>query len=407
MEHTILEEKAARYLETLCRQIPNRRVGADGNRMATRFFADAVGSFGFSVETPEFACIDWEERGAELHAADGARIAVFPSPYTLPCDVKAPLAATTTMEALEACRTDDTILLLTGEITKEQLMPKQFPFFNPEHHQRIYQLLESKAPLAIITATGRNPELAGGMYPFPMIEDGDFDIPSVYMKDVDGERLVRYAGQEVHLKIDSARIPAKGNNVIARKPAGIGPRLVLTAHIDAKDNTPGALDNGTGVVVLLLLAELLKDYDGGLQVELLTLNGEDHYSAQGHKEYLKDHRETFDQIKLAINVDVAGYKEGRSAFSLYGCPEPVAAAIREVMTGYDTLVEGEPWYQSDHAVFIQQGRPAVAITSELFMELSTHITHTPRDGVDLVDFAKLVDVALALRAVVDRLTENR
>ena len=51
--------------------------------------------------------------------------------------------------------------------------------------------------MAIIAATGRDPGLAGGVYPFPLIEDGDFDIPSVYMKDVEGDRLADYAGQEV------------------------------------------------------------------------------------------------------------------------------------------------------------------------------------------------------------------
>ena len=35
------------------------------------------------------------------------------------------------------------------------------------------------------------------------------------------------------------------------------------------------------------------------------------------------------------------------------------------------MVEGEPWYQSDHAIFIQQQRPALAITSDRFDELWT------------------------------------
>jgi aminopeptidase YwaD len=266
-------------------------------------------------------------------------------------------------------------------------------------------LLEEKSPLAIITATGRNPELAGGMYPFPLMEDGDFDIPSVYIKDVDGERLAGFAGETLALTIDSTRIAAKGCNVIARKPAGNGPRVVLCAHIDAKDDTPGALDNGTGIVMLALLAERLTDYAGPLQVELLAFNGEDHYSAQGHKEYLKSMLPEFDRISLAINTDVAGYVEGLSAFSLYGTSDEVSAMVRGVMDGFDSLVEGEPWYQSDHSVFIQNGRPAVAITSEHFMRLSTEVTHTPKDDLDLVDFSKLVDVVLALEQVVRRLNE--
>ena len=373
--------------------------------MATRFFADTIAEFGFSVETPAFDCMDWVDQGATLKAEGGDTFEVFSSPYTLPCEVRAPLVVARTLEELKACQPENALLLLAGEITREQLMPKHFPFYNPEHHQEVYKWLESKAPLAIITATSRNPELAGVMYPFPMIEDGDFDIPSVYMKDVAGEQLATLAGQEIALSIHSKRIPSTGHNVIGRKGQDVRTRVVLCAHIDAKDNTPGALDNGTGVVVLMLLAELLKDYSGMLQVELLALNGEDHYSAQGHKEYLKTHQGQFGDILLAINTDVAGYIEGQSAFSLYGCPEPITDAIRQVMSGFASLTEGEQWFQSDHAVFIQQGCSAAAITSDQFMQLSTDITHTPKDDLSLVDTAKVVEVALALKQVVDQLNQ--
>ncbi|MEZ4997667.1 MAG: hypothetical protein R2758_09475 [Bacteroidales bacterium] len=34
-----------------------------------------------------------------------------------------------------------------------------------------------------------------------------------------------------------------------------------------------AIDNATGVIVLLLLADLLSDYDGKRQIELVAFNG--------------------------------------------------------------------------------------------------------------------------------------
>lgn len=405
MNHSYLEKKAAQHLKTLCHQIPNRRLGAAGNRQATTWFAENMAAFGFAVETPAFDCLDWEDHGAHLLTTSGETFEIFNSPYTHPCQVTAPLVAADTADALSQANVENSILLLHGNLAAEQLMPKKFPFYNPQHHQDIYQLLESKAPLAILTATGRNPELAGGMYPFPMIEDGDFDLPSAYLKDVDGEQLLSFVGQPLRLTIESARIPAVGHNVIARKPADSGPRLLFCAHIDAKDNTPGALDNGTGVVVLLLLAELLQDYSGKFPVELLALNGEDHYSAQGHKHYLATQTERINEIFLAVNTDVAGYTGARSAYSLYGCAEPIAEAIRAAMSAYPSIKEGPQWYQSDHSVFIQQGRPAVAITSENFMELSTNITHTSKDDLNLVDFTKMADIVLALYAMIGRLNQ--
>jgi len=395
-----ISQKAQESLTHLCHRIPNRRVGAEGNRMATAYLAETFKRCGFGVETPEFACLDWADGGAHLLAGSEV-FEVFSSPYTLGCQVEAPLAVVRTVDDLEAHQGEGEILLLIGEIAKEQLMPKNFPFFNPEEHQRIVALLEEKAPAAVIAATGQNLDLAGGMYPFPLIEDGDFDIPAAYMKDMDGELLAKFTGQPVSLTIDSERIPSTGRNVIARKPAGAGPRVVVTAHIDAKDNTPGALDNGTGVVVLMLLAELLENYGGQLQVELLTMNGEDHYSAQGHKEYLKAALPAIEEILLAINIDLAGLVDAKTAFSLYGCSDDTAAAIHRAMSQFQSIVEGPQWYQSDHSVFIQNGRPAVAISSNRWPDF----THTPDDDLHQVDYIQVAEIALALREVVDELNK--
>ena len=208
-----ISQKAQESLTHLCHRIPNRRVGAEGNRMATAYLAETFKRCGFGVETPEFACLDWADGGAHLLAGSEV-FEVFSSPYTLGCQVEAPLAVVRTVDDLEAHQGEGEILLLIGEIAKEQLMPKNFPFFNPEEHQRIVALLEEKAPAAVIAATGQNLDLAGGMYPFPLIEDGDFDIPAAYMKDMDGELLAKFTGQPVSLTIDSERIPSTGRNVI-------------------------------------------------------------------------------------------------------------------------------------------------------------------------------------------------
>jgi aminopeptidase YwaD len=391
-----LSEKAQRYLKHLCLDIPNRRVGSSGNRAATDFFAGVVASFDFATESPVFDCIDWIQEGARL-TVDGAPFEVLVSPYSLGGRVSAPLVVASTVDELEALEPSGKVLLLRGEIAKEQLMPKDFPFYNPDHHQHIVHLLETKGPRAIVAATSRDPALAGGVYPFPLIEDGDFDIPSVYMTEDEGQRLARHAGREVSLEIVARRSPATGCNVYAHKGAGPERRVVVCAHIDAKDNTPGAIDNAGGTVVLLLLAELLAEYTGSLGIEIIALNGEDYYSAPGQKEFVLRNAAKFDQVILGINLDGPGYYQGATAYSTYDCPADIAASIHRTFSARKDMSEGEPWYQSDHSIFLQNARPALAITSDQFMELSTHLTHTPRDSLDIVDSAKLVNIAEALR----------
>jgi aminopeptidase YwaD len=394
-----LSEKAEKYLRRLCLDHPHRRVGSRGNRAATDFFAQVVASFGFEVGCPEFDCIDWIQDGASL-SVEGELFEVLVSPYSLGGQELAPLAVVSTMEELESVETSNKILLIQGDLAREQLMPKNFSFYNPDRHQRIVHLLEEKRPRAIVAATSRNPELAGGVYPFPLLEDGDFDIPSVYMTEEEGDRLATHEGQDVSLVIKAERLPSRGNNVIARKGSAFGPRVVLCAHIDSKENTPGALDNASGVVVLLLLAELLEDYSGDLGVEIVAFNGEDYYSAPGQVLYLQQNADKLSEVVLAINIDVAGYYEGNTAYSLYDCPEEIAASIRKVFSALEDSVEGEQWYQSDHSIFIQQQVPALALTSDRFVELSTYVTHTPQDSPDIVDCAKLASMAVALRDLV-------
>ena len=392
-----LSKNAEIYLQKLCTEIENRCVGSAGNRQATDYFAEKMSAFGFRTESPGFDCIDWTHGEIELHV-DGRPFTVSPSPYTIRCDLTMPLAVATTLEELKAMDVAGKILLLRGEIAKEQLMPKNFSFYNPESHQQIIAMLEEKAPAAIISATKRDPALAGGIYPFPLIEDGDFDISSVYTTDEEGAQIAALEGELVRLKFEATRRPSKGCNVVASKGMDPASKIVIFAHIDAKINTPGALDNATGVIVLLLLAELLSDKSFQKTVEIVALNGEDYYSAPGEMLYLQQNR--MEDVYLGINLDGAGYIDGRTAYSLYDCPEEISRAAHSAFADEKRFMEGEQWYQSDHSLFIMNQRPALAITSEKFMHLSTYITHTAKDTPALVDITKLTDTALALRQLI-------
>ncbi len=99
---------------------------------------------------------------------------VIPSPYSTDCSLEDELVAAGTLNELEQVLAKGKLLLLHDELTREQPLPKNFVFYNPDEHQQIIALLEEKEPGAILAATSRNAALAGGVYPFSLIEDGDF-----------------------------------------------------------------------------------------------------------------------------------------------------------------------------------------------------------------------------------------
>ncbi|MRR21860.1 M28 family peptidase [bacterium] len=392
-----LYEKSLYYLDVLCNRIGERSVGSAGNRLATTFLEKEFSDLGWRTSNAEFEAIDWHDGGASLEC-NGKSFEVFTGPYSLPFRGSAELLAASTIGELECAGMEGKIILLHGEIAREQLMPKNFVFYNPEEHQKIIALLEKGKPAAVIGATGRNSSLAGGVYPFPLIEDGDFDIPSVYMTEEEGLRLLPLAGNNVTINSVSERIPGKGYNIIAVNGPEDADRIVVTAHIDAKKGTPGAIDNATGVVTLLLLAELLRDYDGPRQVELVAFNGEDYYAVPGQMNYIAANQDRFNTILLDINIDGAGYQEGMSAFSEFGLPDDLSVRMKRVISQYPGITTGPQWPQGDHSIFVQFGVPAIAVTSKWFIENMEHqdVTHTPKDRPEITDCRKIVEIAHAL-----------
>lgn len=394
-------DKARSYLSTLCSVQPHRRVGSPGNRAATEFFARTVEPWGYEVDATPFACLD-HVGGIPALTCRQRSFEVHLSPYSLGCDVTARLATVCTVEELAQCDCEGQLLLMRGPICAEQLMPKNFVFYNPDHHKRIYALLEQKRPAAIITATEKKPELVGAIYPFPLIEDGDFDLPSVYCTETVGAEIAANGGKDFRLTVDARRIPSTACDVIARKRSDTRRKIVVCAHIDARESTPGASDNASGVVVLLVLAEMLADYDGRTGIEIVAFNGEDHYSAGGQMDYLRRYGKDLRRMSLVVNIDDVGFVHGKTAYSLYGCTPAIQRKVRAAFGEHAGMMEGELWYQGDHMIFVQKAKPAIALTAENVTELMRTVTHTSRDVPELIDCRKLVEAARAVRDLIVR-----
>lgn len=392
-------DKASEYLKVLCDVKPNRRTGSSGNREATDFFEKTIREYGYDIDAAAFTTLDYVCHNAALTYGD-INYQVFASPYSLGCDIPAEIIAVSTVEELEHANCEEKILLMRGAICEEQLAPKNFVFYNPEQHKQIIDLVENHKPGGIITATKQNPDLAGALCPFPLFVDGDFDIPSVYCLDTVADEIQTLTDKQFRLRIDAVRIPSSSSNVLASLNRGKAEKIVITAHIDAYESTPGALDNASGTVVLLLVAEMLADYQGRYSVEILAINGEDHYSAAGEMDYLNRYGNELPEILVVINIDGAGFKEGKSTYSFYECRPGFEEVVTGVFGKHEGLEKGKQWYAGDHMVFVQNQVPAIAITSKLMPELMKTVTHTSADTPDLIDCHKLVEIAMALSDLV-------
>ncbi|MGV8083459.1 MAG: M28 family metallopeptidase [Coriobacteriia bacterium] len=411
-----LEERVLEHLRELTRY-PDRHVGGEANRQATSYFAETVASAGFDVSRRRFECIDWVRGGAalELQSGEGAAesFAVHPGPYSLPFAGSAPFVSASSVQEIEAVTERGALLFLHGDVTRSQLIPKNFRYYSPESHRRILAAIEAAAPAAVIAATGRNPEMAGGGYPFPLFEDGDFDIPNAYMTDVDGERLLALASREdvrIHLAIDSGRAVSSAEQVSASLPGALPGRIVITAHIDSREGSPGALDNASGVAVLLGVAELLSGDEAAAgkrpTVELVPFNGEDNYASPGEIVWFDDNEGRLGDILLAVNIDDLGMKGTLNHVSFYGCDAETQAAVRGLLGRRPHFAEGPQWFQSDHSIFAMKGRPALALASSGMVEFMTKYAHTEGDVIELADERLIAEAAVFVLDVVHNLGET-
>lgn len=389
-----LLKQIEQHIQELAVNIGERPTGSVANRRAENYITQVFRRNGFQVELQEFECIDWEQNQTILKVRN-AEVQVEPSPYSLPCDVRARIEVLENMFQLEQANLERKIAVLRGELTKESLMPKKFRFYNPEHHQKIISLLEEKNPAAILTISLNDKHLV------PIFEDGDFDIPSAVVSKNDEDTIVQ-SNLPIHLKIKSRRKNTTGANVIARKNQTCRNKFVVTAHFDTKSGTPGALDNAAGVAVLLALSEIFRDtvpVDVG--VELVAFNGEDYFSTPGQVTYLDTYGIEFNQIKLAINCDGVGLNNSKIGISLMECPKTYGDRIESVKQAFSNIKTLPPWYQGDHMLFASAQVPTLAITSTGIFKLMDNVIHTENDQSDLIDPELIREACFFIRKIMN------
>ncbi len=368
-------------LEYLINKIGERPVGLESNHQTVRFLEKEFDNSGYKIKKNDFDCVCWENSGAILSTSIG-ECEIEPGPFSKPFDDTSSIKMIETIDQLKSSRIEDKIVVLHGDIVKNPLMPKDFPFFYPDVHQQIIETLEEKNPKAIVAITGKHPFC--GLDPFPLFNDGNFNIPNASASQEIANKMIKN-GKEMTLKIRSKRIPGKGQQLIASKGIEEAGKVVICSHMDTAYNTPGALDNASGLVVILETATLLSEYTGPYQLEFVPFNGEDYFGVGGQLAYLGDKEFDMNKVVLAINIDSPGYIDSKTAVSFYNFNALHRKRIENVMDRHQICETGSEWIAGDHSIFAFCNIPTIAITSSNLLGEVMELTHTPRDTIDMVD----------------------
>ncbi|MBP3889057.1 MAG: M28 family peptidase [Cellulosilyticum sp.] len=378
-----MKQQLQTHLHQIANIIGARPTGSTANKEMVRYIEKHLLDCGLTVTKQDLPCVDWHNTGTTL-SIDGQSCPIYTSDYSLPCDVKAPYICIDTLEKLQAASLTNQVLVMYGDLCQEALMPKNFPWYNPEEHQVIIKTLEEKNPLALITVSFHD------SLPIPIIEDGDFSIPCAVTSRAELPFLLAHQDKELALTIDCNRTSTTAHNIIAHYGEG-SKKVALSVHLDTKHNTPGALDDGTGIATLLTLASTLKAFSTPYQIELVFFNGEDCYNCIGESTYVATFLSTPEDYAFALNIDGIGMKDSKNSYSFYECTPAFTQIVHSTNT-FDSIEEIEPWPQGDHMLFAFGGIPTIAMTSSQIFNILENVIHTEHDTLAQVDIIALEDM---------------
>jgi Iap family predicted aminopeptidase len=338
-----IAKEAMDHLKHLCSVIGPRPIGSTANQEAAGYIQRVFEDLGLEVETQDLPCPAWEHSGTHL-SLGGEALETGANPFSPPCDLAAPYLAIGTEAELETADLSGRIGVLYGDLTKGTGFSNRNGFYYPEDDEKIIKLLELKAPAALITVHSKMGKFE------KLMRDWDFPIPSATVPAEAGLKLLPHTGEELRLVIKSRLSPGRFTNVVATKKGLKPERILLCAHFDTMSGSPGAIDNGSGVAVLLALAGALSQKDLPLGVEWIALNGEE-TGGVGDAEYLSRRGETLSRVLSVINVDGVGGRVGVNSVTALGGSQDFQHQVKASASQYPGMVWVDPWYESDHTAF--------------------------------------------------------
>ncbi len=339
-----------------------RRAGTASEDSALKFALKRLGAIDPSAAIEQVAYAGWRCSAAALTLTDGTPLACNPllgSASTPPQGI--------TAEVVDLGRgAPEDFAKHAHEITGRCVLVRhEYPFSAVHvHRRRKYGWAMEHGAAAFIIA---NPHPAGGPLSGSSGRGGAAGIPAVATDYESAARLALRNGRNasVHLNLAGEDYAAQTGIAILDLPGQSNGRIALTAHLDGHDLAESALDNATGVAVVLAVARafapLLASCRRGLKVCLFSA---EEWALAGSRQYLEcmpaAERAA---IALNINLDTVGGDAHLTALTsefprLETFVRETAAAAGMAVGTYAPLMGN-----SDHYNFARYGIPALRLVA--------------------------------------------
>ncbi|HVG97828.1 MAG TPA: M28 family peptidase [Chloroflexota bacterium] len=411
-------------LGELCDTFGHRFAGSPGERGAALFVAERLRRYGLEAVTVEsFRYTGWVRGPSSIEVL---------SPWSVPLRaLSLPYCPSTTLEAdvrwVGEGEAEDYVRAGAAEGalrgTVVMTAAETSGRGRASSHRRDKYMRAVQAGAAGYLYVNQNPgdmPVTGGL---PGGGKGPAPIPGLGLTFETGEllrRLLERGAVRLKINVESGFPEVESSNISATLPADpaspVADEVVLVgAHYDSHDIAPGALDNGTGVVVVLETARVLREVartrpGGGFARGLrFCFFAAEEIGLLGSWEYVRQHGADLDRIRFVLNLDTVGRGlPGAEALVVNGTPELVPYFTRATAAmGYGIEVRDRFSSASDHFPFAMNGVPTAGLSTSQAAAGSGLVGrgwgHTPADTFDKANprglqGATMVAARLLLRA---------
>ncbi len=409
----LLEPQGASMLQVLSVEIGPRIPGTEACTRAEQYVADRMRAAGMSnVHLEEVQLPDRWEPGdlwLELVSPEAHRLTPVQMMWTGAAESSEVTLRRVSIDApLDASAKGQLLVTERGPLTNNMSIRfrKVSDFFQRAQAAGVRGVLllgKGKHPLSVSVV---NPSRPATLMPLPVLLVGGQDSETV-------ERLVAKGTVKARL-MARPRLPGPGvaHNVVGEVPGRVpGELVVIGAHLDSVAGSPGAFDDGAGVVTTLEVARLIRAAGPTRRtLRVVAFTGEE-MGMLGSKAYVRQHRTELAAVTAMVQID--GVAQVWTDWMVFGRKD-VQAGLQRALSPLGTA-SGVPRVEplgplflafSDHAPFALEGIPTVfAYKREEVLGPDPKI-HTPEDSFDGISSALLASSAATHAVLVHQLLES-
>lgn len=389
------------HLKRLCFDVGSRPKGSKENKLIAEYVESVLVANDIPAIRQEFPSLNWQLEEAKLVLAN-KELSVVANGFCPSCDLSAEFVTACTFDELAGIDFKNKILVLYGELVKDELEAKPVSgeiLFFPQHSKKIYDFFDATLPLALIIVNHNERRIA-------LHNDPNFRVPSVTVPLSSGrEILLSNSKSKISLAIKGKRNKTTSWNVIG-KIAGKqkNGKIILCSHFDSKFYSPGAYDNGSGMAVFLTLAEMLKNAESNYSIEFLALNGEEFIGiGRGSDKYVAEYGvkmlpyefgmeinpcDEFRDVVVAFNFDRIGLISGTDSVGVIQGSNALKKIVLDCKKNYPGIIYKNALPIGNHYLFSSQGVPCIHCSS--FENIG--ISHSCDDTLDWISEKKLMQM---------------